>query len=52
MAQFRDSSFETGPEKMSWLKLSASFAAILFGRHLGGPVSKTPSGECNAITKR
>jgi hypothetical protein len=31
---------------------AGSFYDIFSGRHLGGPVSKTPLGECNAIAKR
>jgi hypothetical protein len=51
-AQFCKFGFKTGPEKMSLLTVLASFAAIFSGEQLGGPVSKTPLGECDAITKR
>src|SRR5450759_1722650 len=51
-AQFRNSCSQPGPEKVSCSMLQASFAAIFSGGHPSSPVSKTPSGECNAITNR
>src|ERR1019366_8580040 len=51
-AQFRNSCSQHGPEKVSCSMLQASFAAIFSGGHPSSPVSKTPSGECNAITNR
>jgi hypothetical protein len=34
------------------LRKLASFAAIISGGQMNSPVSTTPLGECNAITKR
>jgi len=42
----------TGPEKVSHFKPQASFVAPFSEGPIGSPVSKTPYGECNAITQR
>ena len=49
-AQFQDSCVETGPEKISGLIVSASFAAVFSEGHVSSPVSADVAGECNAIT--
>jgi hypothetical protein len=51
-AQFQDSSVKTGPEKMSWLIVSAGFAAVFSEGQVSSPVSANVAGECNAITSR
>ena len=38
-------------EKISRFAPQASFGAFFSEGLIGSPVSKTPSGECNAITK-
>jgi hypothetical protein len=37
-------------EKMAWLMVSASFAAVFSEGHVSSPVSANVAGECNAIT--
>src|SRR5580704_4439586 len=51
-ALFGDSSFETGPEKVRWLSVSASFAAFFSAGHGSSPVSAKQTGECNAFINR
>jgi hypothetical protein len=51
-ARFRNSCPQSGPEKVSCSLLPASFAAFFSGGQTSSPVSKTPSGECDAITNR
>src|ERR1035441_5021071 len=48
-AQFRNYCSQTGLEKVYCSRPHAGFAAFFSGGHPRSPVSKTPSGECNAI---
>jgi hypothetical protein len=50
--QFRESSSQTGLEKVFRFAPQASLGAFFSEGLVGSPVSKTPSGECNAITNR
>ena len=51
-AQFRYSCLKAGPEKVHCWMLQVSLAAFFSGGHWSSPVSRTPSGECNAIRNR
>jgi hypothetical protein len=51
-AQFRNFSYQRGPEKMAWSTPRARFAAFFSEGHPASAVSKISSGECNAITNR
>jgi hypothetical protein len=51
-AQFRYSCLKAGPEKVHCWVLQVSLAAFFSGGRWSSPVSRTPSGECNAIRNR